>query len=62
MTVILTAIAFLLGTFGLVHQRIYAGVWFQWEQFWHHEPLIAICFTVAITLLIAEFGKRKGAK
>jgi len=52
---ILATIAFLLGVFGLVHQKLYTtGGWFNWEQFWHHEPLIALCFVSAVALFVGK--------
>ena len=43
---------FLLGWFGLFHQRFCtSGGWFDWNQFWHHESLIALCFCVSLTIL-----------
>tara|TARA_R100001530_G_C4284671_1_gene146506 strand:- start:456 stop:668 length:213 start_codon:yes stop_codon:yes gene_type:complete len=31
-----------LGILGLLHQRFFtSGGWWNWNQFWHHEPLIA---------------------
>ena len=41
-----------LAAFGLVHQKLMTGCWFTWEQFWHHEPLIAICLVVGMWELI----------
>lgn len=50
--IVLVISAFLLGTFGLVHQRVVAGMWFDWSQFWHHEPLIAICLVASVSLIV----------
>ena len=52
---ILAIIALLLGVFGLVHQKLCTtGGWFNWEQFWHHEPLIALCFVCAVALFVGK--------
>jgi len=58
---VLAGIALGLGVFGLVHHRIVSGLWWQWRDvltlptltypFWHHEPLIVLCFLVAFVLL-----------
>lgn len=53
---ILAGIAFALGIFGLFHQKYKtAGGWFNWKQFWHHEPLIVICFVVGVALLVGKY-------
>jgi len=59
---ILSAAAFGLGIFGIVHQEITAGDWWCWEQFWHHEPLIAMCFVSAVSLLVGEYAAGKQAR
>ena len=56
-------ISSLLFAFGLVHQRFFAsGDWFNWEQFWHHEPLIAIAFVAWLTLLIVYLVGRSSSR
>jgi len=48
---------FALALFGLCHQYCLTGKWWQWEQFWHHESLVAICLALGIGILIGG-GKR----
>jgi hypothetical protein len=57
----MAGIFFMLAIFGLAHQRVVADYWFNWQQFWHHEPLIVLCVGIAITLMVgkhASFLKR----
>jgi transcriptional regulator GlxA family with amidase domain len=57
----LGASAFVLGAFGLLHQRLLTtGGWFNWQQFLHHEPLIFACFVAGVALLIGKYLGRKG--
>lgn len=58
----LSILSFALATFGLVQQYIVADVWFQWEQFWHHEPLIAVALIAGITLSIVYLEEYRQAK
>jgi len=52
----LAGIFFLLAIFGLVHQKLAtAGGWFDWMQFWHHEPLIVLCFGVDVALIVGKY-------
>jgi len=47
----------LLGVLGILHQKLFTGAgWFNWDQFWHHETLIAICLSLGIGVL---FGGRR---
>ena len=40
----------------LVHQQLISNdVWFNWQQFWHHEPVIACCVIAAIALLAGKY-------
>ena len=59
---VLGAIALLLGVFGLVHQWYLTGMWFQWEQFLHHESLIAIALCVGVALVATAFIGRRGVR
>ncbi|HEY31490.1 MAG TPA: hypothetical protein G4O10_00100 [Dehalococcoidia bacterium] len=59
---ILGVLALLLGVFGLVHHWYLTGLWFSWEQFWHHEPLIAIAFCVGVALMATAFFGGKGVR
>jgi len=53
----LAGISFLLAIFGLVHQKVATtGGWFNWTQFWHHEPLIVLCCGVAIALMVGKYA------
>ena len=55
----LAYICFGLGIFGLWHHwYVTGGVFFQWGQFWHHEPLIAMCVSAGVAFLIADFIRR----
>ncbi len=57
---ILVGVLCILGVGLLVHQRFMCdSVWFDWEQFWHHENLAVICFASAISLLIGRHLRRK---
>lgn len=56
---ILSATAFGLGIFGILHQGIGEGYWWNWEQFWHHESLIAMCFVSTVSLLVGEYAAVK---
>ena len=57
---ILSATAFGLGIFGIVHQRITGPHWWCWDQFKHHESLIAMCFVCSVSLLVGEYAASKG--
>ena len=50
--IVISAIFFVLSIAGLVHHKIVAGVWFQTEDFMHHEPLIVLCLVVSLTILL----------
>ncbi len=39
------------GLGGYIHQELIPSPW-SWEQFWHHEVLIAIAVSVGVTLLV----------
>jgi len=55
----LSILSLMAAIFGLVHQKYFIlGGWFNWQQFWHHESLIAIAFIVGITLLIVYLSER----
>ena len=59
----LSIISSLLLASGLVHQKLFtmAG-WFNWGQFWHHEPLIAMAFVAWITLLFVYLVEGRWGK
>jgi len=59
MSVVLSALAFLLGIFGLVHHFLITCRWFDWESMYHHEPLIAMCFVAGASLLAGGFLRRR---
>ena len=40
-----------IGLGGYIHQELIPASW-SWEQFWHHEVLIAIAVSVGVTLLV----------
>ncbi len=55
----LSVLALIAAIFGLVHQKLFTpGGWFNWKQFSHHEPLIAIAMIVGVTLLIVYLSER----
>ena len=55
----LSMLALMAAIFGLVHQKLFtSGGWFNWEQFWHHEPLIAMASVGWITLLFVYLVER----
>ncbi len=59
----LSVLALMAAIFGLVHQKLFTfGGWFNWEQFWHHEPLIAMSFVGWITLLVVYLVERSMVK
>ena len=47
---------FLLGVFGLVHQKLIGGGWFNWPQVLelrlHQEHLILLCFIVVFLIAV----------
>lgn len=55
---ILASILLLSAIFGLGHQWFISGTWFSPEQFWHHEPLIALCLVAAVALLVGKYSQR----
>ena len=53
---ILAAILFCLAVLLLFHQRLFANhVWFSWQEFWHHESVIACCVVAAIALVVGKY-------
>ncbi len=55
----LSILSLMAAIFGLVHQKLLtSGGWFNWKQFSHHEPLIAIALIVGVTLLIVYLSER----
>lgn len=57
---ILAGIMFILGGALLFHQYLtYMHIWFEWEQFWHHENLAVICFVSSISLLVGRYLRGK---
>jgi len=49
-----------LALFGLVHHFVVTGgTWWSWADFWHHEPLIALCAGIGGALLIRRERKEK---
>lgn len=58
----LAIIAFSLGVWGLIHHYLVTGLWWQWSDFWHHEPLIAMAFVGWITLLFIYLVERSMVK
>ncbi len=48
----LAYLAFLTAAFGLLHHKVVAGVWWQWADIGHHEPLILACLAFGVGLLI----------
>lgn len=49
-----------LAFFGLAHQKFFTSAgWFNWEQFWHHEPLVATAFVTWIVLLVVNLAERR---
>jgi len=54
----LSILALTLAIFGLVHHRFLTeGGWFNWEQFWHHESLIAMAFVAGISFMVVHLAK-----
>ncbi len=52
---ILAFIALCLAVFGIFHQHITTGVWFDYYQLWCHEDFIAVCIIAAIALMIGKY-------
>ena len=56
---ILAGAVFILGIVILVHQNFATtGGWFDWNQFWHHEPLAVLCFVSSIFLLVGRYVRK----
>jgi len=52
--------AFIAGILGLVHHYLVTGgVWWQWSNFLHHEPLIGIAFISWFILLAVYLVEKK---
>jgi len=49
---ILGFISLLLGLFGYLDQELRCHASWNWDQFWHHEPLVGIAVCVGIVLLV----------
>ena len=60
--IFLGILALLLGVFGLVHHYYLTGLWFQWDQFWHHEALVAIAVCVGVALITTSFTGGAGIR
>ena len=59
----LSTLGSMLTVFGLAHQKFFTSTgWFNWEQFWHHEPLIAMAFVTWIILLVVFLTEGKWDK
>jgi len=45
----------------LIHQQLTSDdVWFNWQQFQHHESFIACGFVAAVSLLLGKYlGRRR---
>jgi len=53
---ILAVLLLLVAVFLLIHQQLTSGgVWFNWQQFLHHESFIACSFVAAIALLAGKY-------
>ena len=57
MRLLVACFCFILAILGFWHHYWLTGLWFQWEQFWHHESLIVICFALGIGILVGLFRK-----
>lgn len=57
---ILAAMSLFVAVLLMFHQQITSNdVWFAWEDFWHHEPVIACGFTAAIALVAGKYLGRR---
>lgn len=54
----LAILFFVIATLGILHQGLFCGEWWNWGQFWHHEPLIAVAFAVGVGILLRRWIKR----
>ena len=54
----LAIIFFVIAILGILHQGLFCGEWWNWQQFFHHEPLIAISLTVGIGILLGRWFKK----
>lgn len=50
----LAYICFGLSIFGLVHHWYVSGSYWNWADFWHHEPLIAMCISAGLAFVLAH--------
>jgi uncharacterized membrane protein YqjE len=46
---------------GVIHQKLTAGVWWQWDQIYHHESIVITIVGVSIGLIVGKWiiGKRR---
>lgn len=60
---ILAVLLFVSGLLILVHQALTNyGVWFELDQFLHHENIAAVSIAFACGILLSETKKRKSVK
>ena len=45
---------FIIAVLGILHQGLFCNEWWNWQQFFHHEPLIAISLAVGIGILLGR--------
>jgi hypothetical protein len=44
----------------LIHQHLFTNdVWFNWQEFWHHESVIACFVSVAVGLILGKYLGRR---
>lgn len=56
----LSVLALMAAILGLVHHYfVTGGIWWQWTDFWHHEPLIAMCFVCSLSLIAGYLLRSK---
>jgi hypothetical protein len=53
---ILAVIALILSVSALVYQHFASkGAWWDWPQFWHYEPFIAMGIVAAVALVVGKY-------
>jgi len=59
MSQMLAALSIALAIFGYLDQELRCHAPWDWSQFWHHEPLIVICASIAVALVAGKYLERR---
>ena len=54
----LAILFFAIAILGILHQGLFCNEWWNWQQCFHHEPLIAISLAVGIGILLGRWFKK----